>query len=152
MNRISKFLLLALLCFLFMQLGASLFSITMIVSTLTEAPPESLSMIRGDFPYDSSAFWDIFPSVLGSLFLITLVFNWRTTFKKWVIISLGLYMLSAVFAIFVFEPAQSNFLSSGLQEAGLLYHRYDWILFSLTLLSAIALIVPIFKQLEIRNK
>ena len=152
MNSISKFLLLALLCFLFMQLGASLFSITMIVSTLTEAPPESLAMIRGDFPYDGSAFWDIFPSVLGSLFLITLVFNWRTTFKKWVIISLGLYMLSAVFAIFVFEPAQSNFLSSGLQEAGLLYHRYDWILFSLTLLSAIALIVPIFKQLDIRNK
>ena len=148
-NKVSTILFLGLMGMLFMQLGASLFAITMVVSTLTEAPPESLAMLQGDYPYNGSAFWGVWPNIVGGFFLVTLIVNWKNSFKKWILGSLLFYIISAVFAIFVFEPAQADFLSSGLPEAGMLYHRYDWILFSITVLSAITLFIPIFRQLEV---
>lgn len=156
MNKLSVFFLLSLLSLLLIQLGAQLFAITVAVTTLIESPPESFNMIEGDFPYDSSTFWNVFPNILGSIFLITIIFNWRTKFKKWTLISFGLYVLSAIFAIFVLEPAQANVLNQNidgtqlqdLKNDALTWYRYDWILFFLTLITAITLIIPIFKNLN----
>ena len=155
MNKISVFLLLSLLSLLLIQLGAQLFAITVAVTTLIESPPESFAMIQGDFPYDSSTFWNVFPNILGSIFLIAIIFNWRTKFKKWILISFGLYVLSAIFAIFILEPAQANVLNHSingtelqdLKSDTLTWYRFDWILFFLTLITSIALIIPIFKHL-----
>jgi len=61
MKKLSAFLFLSLLSLLLIQSGAQLFAIIVAVSTLIESPPESLAMIQGDFPYDSSIFWDVFP-------------------------------------------------------------------------------------------
>ena len=36
-----------------LQAGAQLFAITVIVGTVTEAPPRSLAMYAGDYGYDS---------------------------------------------------------------------------------------------------
>lgn len=159
MNKISVLLLLSLLCLLLIQLGAQLFAITVAVDTLIESPPESFAMIQGDFPYDSSIFWDVFPNVLGSVFLITIISNWRTKFKKWILISFGLYVLSAIFAIFVVEPAQMNVLNQSidgtqlqdLKNDALTWYRLDWILWLFTLSTAIPLIIPIFKHLDKRK-
>ncbi|MGB5243746.1 MAG: hypothetical protein WBN50_09025 [Lutimonas sp.] len=154
MNKISVSVFLALLGLLLMQLGASLFSITIAVSTLVESPPESLAMTQGEFPYDSSAFWDVYPNILGSVFLIALILNWRTKFKKWVLISFGLYIVMALFAIFIFEPAQANVLnnngaaSQDLKHDAAMWYMYDWILFSIASAAAIALLIPVFKQLN----
>ena len=156
MNKISVLLLLSLLSLLLIQLGAQFFAITVVVSTLIESPPESFAMMQGDFPYDSSIFWDFFPNLLGSVFLVTIIFNWRTKFKKWILISFGLYVLSAIFAILVVEPAQSNVLNFSINEIGtndlhndaLIWYRYDWILCLLTLITAVTLLIPIFKNLK----
>ena len=51
MNKVPILVFLSLLVLLLMQLGASLFAITVTVSTLVESPPESLAMTQGDFPY-----------------------------------------------------------------------------------------------------
>lgn len=159
MNKISVLLLLSLLSLLLIQLGAQLFAITVAVTTLIDSPPESFSMIQGDFPYDSSTFWDVFPNILGCIFLITIIFNWRTKFKKWILISFGLYVLSAIFAIFILDPAQANVLnqsidgtqSQDLKNDALTWYRYDWILFSITLITTVSLLVPIFKHLTERK-
>ena len=159
MNKISVLLLLSLLSLLLIQLGAQLFAITVAVTTLIESPPESFAMIQGDFPYDSSTFWNVYPNIIGSFFLITIIFNWRTKFKKWILISFGLYVLSAIFAIFVLDPAQANVLNQSidgtqlqdLKNDALTWYRYDWILFLLTLTTSITLIIPIFKHLNERK-
>ena len=159
MNKISISLLLFLLSLLLIQLGAQLFAITVAVTTLIESPPESFAMIQGDFPYDSSTFWNVFPNILGSIFLITIIFNWKTKFKKWILISFGIYVLSAIFAIFIVEPAQANVLNFSIDGTGsrdlkndaLTWYRYDWILFSLTLITSVTLLIPIFKQLNERR-
>ena len=135
-NKVPIFVFLSLLVLLLMQLGASLFAITVAVSTLIESPPESLAMTQGDFPYDSSIFWDVYPNILGTVFLIALILNWRTRFKKWILISFGLYIAMALFAIFIFLfipfgklfPKQGGFLIASS--------------------AAIALLIPVFKQLN----
>lgn len=154
MKKISVFVFLALIGLLLMQLGASLISITIAVSTIVESPPESLAMTQGDFPYDSSIFWDVYPNILGSVFLIALILNWRTKFKKWILISFGLYIVMALFAIFIFEPAQADVLnyngtaSQDLKHDAAMWYMYDWILFSIASAAAIALLIPVFKQLN----
>ena len=154
MNKVPILVFLSLLVLLLMQLGASLFAITVTVSTLVESPPESLAMTQGDFPYDSSIFWDVYPNILGSVFLIALILNWRTRFKKWILISFGLYIVMALFAIFIFEPAQAIVLnyngaaSQDLKHDAAMWYMYDWILFLIASSAAIALLIPVFKELN----
>lgn len=155
MNKLSLVFLLFLIAAVFIQMGAQLFAITVIVSTMVESPPESFALIQGEFAYDSSKFWDIYPTILGSLFIIAIVFSWKTQFKKWILISFGIYIISALFAIFVLGPTHAEVLSmvlnetesNNLQNEALLWYRLDWILCILTFVTGIILLVPLFKQL-----
>jgi hypothetical protein len=160
MNKLSLVFLLSLIVVVFIQLGAQLFAIIVIVSTLVESPPESFALIRGDFAYDSSNFWDIYPNISGSLFIIAIVFNWKTQFKKWILISFGIYIIGALFAIFVLEPTHAEVIrivlneteSNNLQNEALLWYRLDWILCILTFVTGIILLVPISKQLQLKSQ
>jgi hypothetical protein len=154
MNKLSLVFLFSLLAGVFIQLGAQLFAILVIVSTLVESPPESFALIRGDFAYDSSKFWDVYPTISGSLFLIAIAFNWKTRFRKWILLSFGMYIIGALFAVFVLEPTHAEVIgmvlnepgSVTLQEQALLWYRLDWILCLLTFITGLLLVVPLFKQ------
>lgn len=55
-NRIGNLSLLSLAGGLFIQIGAQLFALLVIVKTLVKAPPESLAMLNGPYGYDSSRY------------------------------------------------------------------------------------------------
>jgi hypothetical protein len=156
MNKLSVTSLLTLIVAVFIQFGAQLFAIVVIVSTLVKSPPESFALIRGDYAYDSSKFWEIYPNISGTLFIIAIILNWKTQFRKWILISFGMYILGALFAIFVLEPTHAEVLrllsnesaSQDLKNQASLWYRLDWILCSLTFITGFILLVPVYKNLH----
>jgi|GEM_PF-4214279 len=89
---------------LLMQAGASLFAYFVVGSTLLKSPPESLEMLNGEFSYDSSNFWNVFPNIPTILFLIAIVLFWKTEVKSFLIISFSIFFIAGLVAIFLMGP------------------------------------------------
>jgi hypothetical protein len=53
--------LIALITSCLLQVGGGLFAISMLVSTITEAPPRSFAILDGPYRYDSHVFWETLP-------------------------------------------------------------------------------------------
>lgn len=56
----------------FTQIGAQLYALSVIGSTVSAAPPRSFAILAGEYRYDSSAFWDTAPPVVFALLVIAL--------------------------------------------------------------------------------
>ncbi len=134
LNRLSLFLALS---FSFMQAGAQLFAITVIVTSLTSNPPDSLSMLEGEYGYDSSPFWETFPNITTLFLIIALIVNWKTSNRKYLLVGFGLFITGALYSIFILGPASESHASNWLM--------LDWILFFITILTCISLTIPFFK-------
>lgn len=67
--------LMALVACGLMQIGAQLFALSVVASTVSAAPPRSFAMLQGEYGYNSSAFWNTFPTITSVLFVIALVAN-----------------------------------------------------------------------------
>ncbi len=136
--------------------GASLFAFVVIVLTLASSPPESFSMIEGEYGYDSSIWWDVFPNVDLVVFLIALITNWKTDRRKWLLISFAIGLLSAIYAIFLLEPIQTTVKTNALAESvpsDIFEQTQTWVKIDLgfqllSLLSTVILFQPILKALK----
>ncbi|MCH2214906.1 MAG: hypothetical protein MK086_07015 [Flavobacteriales bacterium] len=136
--------------------GASLFAYVVIVSTLAASPPESFSMVGGEYGYDSSIWWDVFPNVSLVIFLIALITNWKTDRRKWLLISFAIGLLSAIYAIFLLEPIQASVKANALAEtvpSDISEQAQTWLQVDLgfqllSLLSTLILFQPIVKALK----
>src|SRR6186713_2477870 len=49
--------LIALVACCLAQVGAQLFALSVVASTVSAAPPRSFAILQGDYRYDSSGFW-----------------------------------------------------------------------------------------------
>src|SRR6188474_1310801 len=96
--------LIALTASCFIQTGAQLFAVSMIASTLSEAPPRSFAMLQGEYGYNSSSFWDIVPSITFLMFIVALITNWKTQRQKLILLALILFIMGGIIAGFVLEP------------------------------------------------
>ena len=142
-NKIALFGYLALVGYAFMQAGASLFAITVNVSTLIQEPPASLHMVQGEYRFNPDIFWGNFPNIGMLLFVVALILNWKTHLRKWVLLGFGLGILAALSAIFLMGPVQSAFLNAPFSETlipelkvqGNLWYNYSLLFFILSLLS-----------------
>jgi len=123
---------------LLMQAGAQLFAVTVIVTTLSSNPPESLSMLNGDYAYDSSDFWDVLPNITSIFLLVAILLNWKTDRKKYLIGSILVFIIGAIYSIFILAPAA--------EMHGANWLILDWILFGITLLASALLIIPLAKK------
>jgi hypothetical protein len=72
----------ALVASCFIQIGAQLFALVVIVGTVAEAPPRSFAMFGGEYGYDSSGFWNTVPMITSVLFLVALIANWKTRRRR----------------------------------------------------------------------
>ena len=79
--------LIALVVSCLVQVGAQLFALSVVASTVSEAPPRSFAMLQGEYGYNSSAFWDTVPMITFVLFIIALVTNWKNQRRKQLIIN-----------------------------------------------------------------
>jgi Na+/proline symporter len=116
-NILAQLSYLLLIAVTFIQVGASLFAIVVNVSTLVSAPPASLAMVQGEYAFDPGVFWGIFPNVAFVFFVITLILNWKTDRRKWVIAGWLVGLLAGLAALFLLEPVQAEFLSAKYSES-----------------------------------
>ena len=132
-----------------LQAGAQLFAVAVVVSTVTKAPPRSLTMYTGDYGYDSGPFWEIIPTVSLVLLLVALFANWKTPRRRLLISAVGAFLLAGLFAVFVTGPLQAEIISAGfadrvdpvLAASAARWHVLDWVSWALTLVPGVLLAI-----------
>jgi hypothetical protein len=143
--------LMALTASCLLQAGAQLFAVSIVASTISQAPPRSFAMLQGDYGYNSSAFWDIVPSITSLLFLITLISNWKTRRRKLILGSVALFIGAALVAGFFLEPffadiiarGYSDQVDSALQAQAQRWYIFDWMVWTLSLGAGSVLLVAL---------
>jgi hypothetical protein len=149
--------LIALTASCFIQVGAQLFAVSIVASTLSEAPPRSFAMLQGEYGYNSSAFWDIVPSITFLLFIITLIINWKTPRKKLILFALALFVIGGIVAGFLVEPIFADMTRSGysdqvdptLQVQAQRWYVFDWMVWTFSLVAGLTLLVALTRAVTI---
>lgn len=149
---LSRISLLALLAGIFIQIGAQLFALLVIVQTLVKEPPKSFQMLSDGYGYDSSIFWDTIPNFTTLLFVIALIGNWKTNTRNWIITSFAIFIIAGIFAIVIVEPMLGELISEqssvNLNEMTITWFRLDWTLWFLTFSSGLVLIKPVYGRIS----
>ena len=152
MKKIGKLTYLFLIGLTFMQAGASLFAITVNISTLIESPPASLITAQGPYAFNPDIFWEKFPPLVLLTLLLALIFNWKSSLRKWVIGGGLVWVLSGVVVFVLLSPAQAEFLSTEfsntvsqeLIELGRTWRNYSLLFMLLSTISGIIYLLGLF--------
>ena len=159
-SNLRNLTLMAAITSCFLQAGGGLFAISILVSTLTEAPPRSFAMLEGAYRYDSSAFWETVPPITGILLVIALVANWKTS-RRWLLaIGLALFILGGVLAGVLLEPEFARITEGGyrdvvdpeLQSRASSFYALDWAVWSVTLMAGIALLLALARPVTAHTR
>lgn len=143
--------LIALITSYFLQFGAQLFAIAVIVRTVIAAPPRSFRLFEGPYGYDSSAFWNIVPASTLVLFVTALIANWRSQRRNMLLGAFALFLLAGVVAGFYLEPTfaalrtigYSDSVDPELQRRAAMWYTYDIGAWLLGLVGGVVLLVAL---------
>ena len=146
--------LMALVASCFLQIGAQLFALSVVASTIVAAPPRSFAILQGDNGYDSSGFWETLPPITAILFVVALIANWRTGRRLLVLAAFGLFILGGILAGLVLEPQFAGLIAGGyrdavdpaLQSRARSWYALDWAVWGVTALAGIALLVALVRS------
>jgi hypothetical protein len=149
--------LIALTASCLIQAGAQLFAVSMVASTVSEAPPRSFAMFQGEYGYNSSSFWDIVPSITFLLFIIALIINWKTQRKKLILVALTLFIIGGIVAAFFVEPLFAEMIRKGysdqvdpaLQAQAHRWYIFDWMVWTVSLAAGMMLLVALTRPVKI---
>ena len=141
----------ALVSSCFIQIGAQLFALVVVASTLAEAPPRSFAMLAGEYGYDSSAFWNIVPAITSVLFLVALIGNWKTGRRRLLLFALALFAMGSLIAGLLVEPIFSEMSAVGysdrvdsvLQSRAAKWYALDWMLWGVAASAGVALLLAL---------
>jgi hypothetical protein len=150
--------LIALISSCFIQVGAQLFAILVIVRTVIAAPPRSFSIFAGEYGYDSGFFWETVPPITMVLFVVALLANWKTTRRGLLLLAVGLFLAGGVIAGVFLEPVFAEFLSIGysdvvdpaLQARAATWYAYDVAVWLLGLAAGITLLLALARPVASR--
>jgi hypothetical protein len=152
---LKKITLIAVTASCLLQVGAQLFAVSIVASTISEAPPRSFFILQGEYGYDSSSFWNIMPTITFSLFIIALITNWKTQRQKLIIYALVLFISAGLVAGFLLEPffadiikiGYSDRLDTALQAQARRWYTFDWMVWVLGLVSGLILLFALTRPL-----
>ncbi len=152
--------LIALITSCLLQVGGGLFAISMLVSTITEAPPRSFAILDGPYRYDSHTFWETLPPITAILFVTALIANWKTSRRWLVAAAFALFIVGGLLAGLVLEPEFARITEGGyrdvidpeLQSRARTWYALDWAVWSVTLMAAIALLVALAHPVTAHTK
>lgn len=150
--------LIALITSCFIQIGAQLFAILVIVRTVVAAPPRSFAIFQGEYGYDSGFFWETVPPITLLLFLVALVANWKTTRRGLLVLALALFLAGGALAGAFLEPQFAEFLAIGyrdvidpdLQRKAATWYAYDVAVWLLGLGAGLVLLVALARPVASR--
>ena len=144
----------------FLQVGGGLFAISVLINTLTAAPPRSYAILEGVYRYDSSAFWETLPPISAVMLVIALIANWRTHRRWLVAAALALFVLGGLLAGMLLEPEFAKITEGGyrdtvdadLQNRARCFYVLDWAVWSVTLLAGLTLLLALARPVTTRPK
>ena len=147
--------LIASIVSMFVQIGAQLFALSVVVSTIAEAPPRSFAILEGEYRYDSGAIWSTVPPITGLLFIVALVANWRTPRRMLVLASFALFVMAGLLAGLLLEPEFAAMIANGysdtvdlaLQDRAAIWLAYDWVVWGISLAAGIALLLALARPI-----
>lgn len=142
------------------QVGAQLFAIVIVVSTITQAPPRSLAMLAGEYRYNSGPFWDVVPMVTAVLILVALAMNWKSPRRRLLVGAAIAFVAAGLFAALVMEPVQAEVLSVGYSDAvdealrarAAWWRTLDWISWALSLIVGLLLALALATSTSDSNR
>ena len=145
--------LMALVAFCLMQIGAQLYALSVVASTVSAAPPRSFAMLQGEYGYNSSAFWNTVPPITFVLFVIALVANWKTPRRKLLLLALALFVSAGLVAGLYLEPVFDEMKAIGfrdevdplLQRRAARWYALDWAVWSLGAVAGVTLLVALIR-------
>lgn len=145
--------MMALVASCLMQVGAQLFALSVVASTVSAAPPRSFAILQGEYRYDSSAFWSTVPMITFVLFLIALVANWKTPRRKFLLLALTLFVVGGLVAGLYLEPIFDEMKAIGfrdevdpvLQSRAATWYALDWAVWTTGALAGITLLLALMR-------
>jgi len=151
-------MLVALIVSCFIQIGAQLFAVSMIARVVPSAPPRSFAILEGTYRYVSSAFWQTVPPITGVLFLLALVANWKTDRRRLLLAAFTLFLIGGAVAGLYLEPMFDEIKGIGyrdlvdpeLQARAATWYAFDWGVWSLGLITGIALLTALARPVARR--
>ena len=149
--------LIALVTSCLLQVGAQLFALSVVASTIAKAPPRSFAMMQGEYGYNSSAFWDTFPMITFVLFIIALITNWKTQRRKPILFALILFIIGGLVAGFFLEPVFADIIKTGysdkvdpiLQSQAKKWYIFDWMVWTSGLVAGLILVVALIRPIRV---
>lgn len=140
-----------------LQVGAQLFAVSIVASTVSAAPPRSFAMLQGEYGYNSSSFWDVFPPITFLLFIIALITNWKTQRQKLIFLALIIFIIAGLIAGIFLEPFFADILKVGysdrvdtvLQAQAKRWYIFDWMVWTLGLIAGLTLMFALTRPLKI---
>jgi hypothetical protein len=152
--------LIALVASCLLQVGAQMFALSIVASTLTEAPPRSFAMLNGEYGYNSAPFWNTVPMITFLLFIIALVTNWKTQRRNLILLALTWFIIAGLLAGFYLEPAFADMVKRGysdhvdpvLQNQTKRWYYLDWTVWALGLLAGLTLLFAIMRPIKVPSQ
>lgn len=152
--------LMALIISCFMQIGAQLFALSVVASTIAEAPPRSFAILEGQYRYDSSPFWSTVPPITGLLFIVGLIANWKTPRRALLLAAFGLFLIGGLVAGLLLEPEFATLIAAGysdkvdpeLQSRAASWLAYDWAVWGIALAAGIALLLALARPVSSKQE
>lgn len=143
--------LMALIISYFTQYGGQLFALMASASIVAKAPPRSFAMFEGEYGYDSSAFWDLVPTVTAALFVVALVANWKTSRRNFLLFAAAMFIIGAILAMVWLMPEFAEMQAVGfrdmvdpkLQVRAARWLRLDWSIWAFGMITGSALLFAI---------
>ncbi len=140
-----------------LQIGAQLFALSVVASTLSQAPPRSFAMLEGEYGYNSSSFWNTVPPMTFMLFIIALITNWKTQRRKLILFALTLFIIGGLVAGFFLEPIFADMIKRGysdqvdpaIQTQAKRWYFFDWMVWVLGLFSGLTLLIALIRPIRV---
>ncbi len=150
--------LIALIASCFIQIGAQLFAVLVIVRTVIAAPPRSFAIFEGEYGYDSGFFWETVPPITLVLFVVALVANWKNTRRNLLLSALTLFLIAGAVAGIFLEPEFAELMGIGysdvvdpaLQSRAATWYAYDVGVWFVSLAAGITLLVALARPVTER--
>ena len=143
--------MMALVAGCLIQVGAQLYALSVVASTVSAAPPRSFAILQGEYRYDSSAFWSTVPMITSVLFLIALAANWKTQRRNLILLALSLFVVGGLVAGLYLEPMFDEMKSIGfrdevdpeMQSRAASWYAMDWVVWATGALAGITLLLAL---------
>ncbi len=151
--------MMALVSSCLVQIGAQLFALVVVASTVSAAPPRSLAILTGSYPYDSSSFWNVVPVITALLFVIALIVNWKTPRRNLILIAFALFIVAGLAAGLYLEPLFDEIKAVGfrdevdpeLQRRAATWYAFDWGVWLVGASAGVALLLALIRPVTPRD-